>query len=141
MRTVDTYIAAALELQGIPSDRQLAVRLGLSQQTVNHWRTKRTWPSDETMVKLAELAQMDIAQALLDLNQWRSQSTATRNAYARIAALLTGTAAAVLLFCSGVMINKDVQSLNIVRANNNIQTQIVAPLTEKGRNAQYSYPN
>jgi transcriptional regulator with XRE-family HTH domain len=67
MRTVDTYIAAALELQGIPSDRQLAVRLGLSQQTVNHWRTKRTWPSDETMVKLAELAQMDIAQAPLRL--------------------------------------------------------------------------
>lgn len=93
MHTVDQYIDAACQRKGF-TDRQLGKYLGKSHATVCHWRTKRSWPSDDTMIALAEVAGMDIDQALLDLNTWRATGPA-RAAYERIASRLAVAAFAI----------------------------------------------
>jgi len=97
MRTVDDYVDAARAALKITSDRELSRRLSLSPASVNQWRTKRSWPADTTMIRLAELAGVDPAEALLELNQWRSDSATVRDVYDRIAHRLAATAASIIV--------------------------------------------
>lgn len=97
MKTVDDYMDAARSRLALPSDRALSKALGVGFTAPNQWRTRRAWPADDTMVRLAELAGADPAQALLDLNQWRNQSPAVRSVYERIAARIAATAASVII--------------------------------------------
>lgn len=95
MKTVDDYCDAARSLHNIKSDRELARTLGLKPTSTNHWRTRRAWPGDAVMIRLADLAGLDPAQALLDLNRWRNDSATVRSVYDRIAHRLAATAAAI----------------------------------------------
>lgn len=79
--TIDEYLDRALLGRGLRSDHQLAAALGLSRGTVNQWRTRRTWPGDEAMIALAELAGADAKVALADLNTWRAKSERARRLY------------------------------------------------------------
>jgi hypothetical protein len=83
MKTIDQYIDRAIERTGL-TDRQLGPFLGRGVGTVSHWRCKRAWPADDTMIALAEVAGLDPEQALIDLNIWRS-SGETRRIYERLA--------------------------------------------------------
>jgi transcriptional regulator with XRE-family HTH domain len=94
MPTVDDYLDRAKDAAGINSDRALSQALGVSHGSVSQIRTKRAWPSDELMIRLADLAGMDRGQALLDLNIWRSDGVA-RSIYKRLA---RAVAAALLVY-------------------------------------------
>lgn len=96
-RTIDDYVDAARARIGATSDRQLATRMGLKSSAIPCWRTRRTWPRDDTMLQLAELAGMPAEQALLDLGMWRTEGR-TAEVYRRIAERLARTAAALLPF-------------------------------------------
>jgi len=76
MHTIDEYCDKARNLNGFSSDRQLDRALGFKGQPTSQWRTKRAWPADETMIKLAELADEDPGIALLELNSWRTEGPA-----------------------------------------------------------------
>lgn len=91
MHTIDQYCDLAKDRAALASDRQLSRRLGFSTNSVTQWRTKRTWPSDDTMRRLADLAGMDQEQALIDLNIWRSEGP-TRAMYEHIATVLAAAA-------------------------------------------------
>lgn len=78
MLTIDDYMDAAKKRHGIPSDRQLAFRLGATAATSCQWRTKRNWPGESLMRKLAQLAGIDEELALLDLETWRSDEESGR---------------------------------------------------------------
>ncbi len=80
MHSLNYYIDAAMRVQGIESDRQLALRLGQNPSNVCHWRTKRTHPNDATIALLAKLGKKDVCKALIDLNIWRSEGEA-KNTY------------------------------------------------------------
>lgn len=99
MHTIDQYIDAACERARL-TDRQLGKYLGKSHATVSHWRTKRTWPADETMIALAEVAGMDPEQALIDLNIWRSTGEA-RRVYERMAGHLAPAALCLAVILMG----------------------------------------
>ncbi len=94
--TLDDYCDAALKNQGLRSDRQLSLHLGLNPGAVHVFRSKRAWPSDATMVSLARMAGQPAEQALLDLSAWRSEGEA-RVVWERISHKLAGTAAAVIV--------------------------------------------
>jgi len=94
MRSIDDYIDTAKQRAGLTSDRKLDLALGHTGQSVSHWRTKRAWPTDEKMVKLAELAGVDPEEALLDLSVWRTEGEA-RAVYERLARRISGTAAGI----------------------------------------------
>ena len=74
MLTVDEYLDKAAHNLGVKSDSQLAKHLGVNRSMISQIRTKRAWPSDATMIKIAHLADEDEEEALLSLNIWRNSS-------------------------------------------------------------------
>lgn len=81
MLAIDNYLDAAIARHYLRGDRHLALTLGLAGTAVNAWRTRRTWPEDATMVRLAALAGFDAKVALIDLNTWRAKSPVVRELY------------------------------------------------------------
>lgn len=106
--TLDEYVDRAKEVRGFASDRALARDLDVSHNLISQYRTKRAWPSDKLMVKLAHLADVDPEIALLDLCQWRAEGEA-RGFYEHILKLIedsksgANAAAIALLFLTGAL--------------------------------------
>ena len=69
--------------------------MGISEGAISQFKTRRLFPADDTMVKLAELACVDPYIALLDLNMWRSQGDAQK-AYSEILKKIMGVIALVM---------------------------------------------
>jgi DNA-binding XRE family transcriptional regulator len=65
-------IDAAQARSGIPSDYALAQRLGVTRQTVSHWRTGDTYPDINRAFALAELAGRPEALVLAELEHERA---------------------------------------------------------------------
>ncbi len=86
--TIDDYIDLAIARQGFTSERELGRALGFKGNPVNHWRTKRAWPADPTMIQLARMAGVDTIWALIELNIWRSRTIAVRNEYSALRSLV-----------------------------------------------------
>lgn len=84
MLTIDDYIDKAVDNQKLRSDRALGVKLGMSPASVCHFRTKKAWPSDATMIKIAKLADLDETEALLNLNIWRNFDSDAAPLYSRL---------------------------------------------------------
>lgn len=84
MMTIDDYMDAAKKRADIPSDRQLAFRLGATAATSCQWRTKRAWPGESIMRRLANLGGIDEELALLDLESWRTKDPETAKVFQRI---------------------------------------------------------
>ncbi len=72
MKTVADYVQIAMEKHSIKSEGQLSLSLGLSRVSVNTWMTGRSFPNDQTMIKLAEMCDISKEQALLELSYWRA---------------------------------------------------------------------
>ena len=102
--TIDDYIDLAMANREFASDRELGRALGFKGNPVNHWRTKRAWPADPTMIRLAQLAGVDPVWALVELNIWRSQSTAVRNEYAALLRLVEKARGAAALLVAALAV-------------------------------------
>lgn len=74
------YINAAMQRTQCSSERKLCEMLGLAPVTITKYR-KGSFPSDKTMMRLAELAGRDKWQALIDLNIWRSENDDIKREY------------------------------------------------------------
>lgn len=75
MRNFDDYLSEARRKTGVASNNKLAKMLGISSNYISQLSQGKALPSDETMIKIAELANMDIEAALLDLSIWRSSGS------------------------------------------------------------------
>lgn len=99
MRTIHDYLnGAKARNPELKSDRRLALALDLGETASYFWRRGRAWPSDESMIRIAELAGVDPEEALADLNVWRAKSLETRELYSRIAAKIRSSVVGVLVF-------------------------------------------
>lgn len=79
------YLDLAIEKQGLKSDRELCRALELKSNTIATGIRRGVYlPSDDTMIKLAELAGEDPDIALLRLNVWRAKTDAARAHYRSI---------------------------------------------------------
>ena len=96
MRDMDFYIEKAQLNSNYKSDRMLSLALGKNPNLINYYKRKGVLPSDETMLKLAEIAGVDAWIALLDLNMLRT-SGETRSQYADIMKKIESVALAVLV--------------------------------------------
>ena len=76
MRDLTFYVEAAIKNSGVTSDRKLAALMNMSPNVVSFWRSRKVLPSDEVMVRLAQVGGIDPFIALLDLNMWRSEGAA-----------------------------------------------------------------
>lgn len=85
---LDAYLDRARERAGIPSDRRLAIALGVSQNGLRGYRLGIATPSPEKMLKLAELAEVPPAIALLDKLSWQADGPASRQVVAFLQSLI-----------------------------------------------------
>lgn len=76
MRDFDFYLAEARRKTGASSNNKIAMLLGVSSGAVSQLAQGKALPTDETMIKLAKLAEIEPEEALLDLSIWRSASNA-----------------------------------------------------------------
>lgn len=83
MHQIRYYIDAAKRRLRIGSDRELGRHLELSPAAISHIRTGRVFPSDEVIVRIAELGGQDPKEALLTLSVRRSRGR-TRELWAEI---------------------------------------------------------
>lgn len=98
-RNLNYYICNAMANQGVLSERELSKTLGKAHNFVNNLLVGKALPSDEVMMKIADLAGLDKQAALLDLNVWRSP-TPVRDAYVGILQKLTQTTAAIAILAA-----------------------------------------
>ena len=86
--TINDYLDAAIEKHHLTSDRHLARELGVTHQALRNWRNFRAWPTDQTMVRIAYMAEADTDDALLHLNYWRSKDPIAKEMYRKILAAI-----------------------------------------------------
>ena len=120
MRTIDDYIDAAKKVSGIKSDRTLGVHLGLNPTSISQYRTRRTWPHDEVMFRLAETAGLDPQEALLELAFWRCSHRQENRAASVFKALIERNFHAAIMGA--------VMAGSLLISNGNAEA---APLTQK----------
>jgi len=97
MKTIDDYCDLARKRHAIESDGKLAIALGINRSAISQWRTKRTWPSDSTMIRLAELAGIDETEAILELGAWKNFDTPAYRPYETLLKIVQKTAAIIAL--------------------------------------------
>lgn len=85
MLTIDDYIDLAKKRIGAKSDTKVAEKIGIKQSSITQYRSKRAWPSDATMMRLADICGMDRGQALIFLNVWRCTDGETQSQYKKMA--------------------------------------------------------
>ena len=96
-RTIDTYINDAKRALGLKSDRELDRWLGFKGPAVSAWRTRRAWPADDTMIRVAEAGGNDPRLAVCYLHQWSAATPKVRAVYRAIADAVAKTAAALAM--------------------------------------------
>ena len=84
----------AIKLHNLPSDYALAPVLGVSRATVSTYRTGRSFPSESTACRLADLAGLPHIEAIMGVNLDRANTPEGRTLWRSIGAeLLAGAAA------------------------------------------------
>lgn len=99
MAIVATLLDKARNRRGIPTDMALAERLGRSRAVVSEWRAGKSYPDEDLIVALAELAGDDPGEWLLAIKAVRTEGKAGK-VWAALAKRL-GAVAAVALCAIG----------------------------------------
>lgn len=102
MRSIDEYLDAAKMNAGMKSDRELSRAMGFKGNAVSHWRTKRSWPTDEHFVQIAKMAKTPPTTALLELAKWKAETAEVRSIYDRMLKVVTAAAASIIV-CVAVL--------------------------------------
>ncbi|MBR1945198.1 MAG: hypothetical protein IJ846_02755 [Alphaproteobacteria bacterium] len=84
MRSFKDYVSEAQKKQGIPSNNKLASALGITPSGMSVLYKGKSLPTDETMIKLADLAGIPEEEALVDLSIWRAQTPKTKQVWEKI---------------------------------------------------------
>lgn len=74
MKNFNDYMTLAIDRQKLASNNKLAKELGITSASISVLNQGKALPSEETMIKLAELAGLPKEEALIDLNLWRSKN-------------------------------------------------------------------
>mgnify|MGYP005918414729 CR=1 FL=1 len=99
MRNFQDYISEAQKKQNLYSLSKIAQKIGISANSVSVMYKNKTLPSEETLIKIADLAGIPREEALLDLSIWSAKSDDAKSTWKKIREMLK-TAALVLTFAS-----------------------------------------
>lgn len=76
MKTITEYIDLAKERQGFVTDADLDYALGFKRGMICRFRKEVVFPTEETMIKIADMAGISVPQALLELSYWKADGAA-----------------------------------------------------------------
>lgn len=79
MKSFCDYADKAIVRYNLTGYSNLARELNLNKATLSYFRNGKALPSEDTMIKLAELAGLPKEEALIDLNLWRSKNNPELN--------------------------------------------------------------
>lgn len=111
MRYLDWYLDTARARIGAPSDAALSRRLELERKAVPQYRAGRAFPSEDVMLRLAALCDVNAEEALCELNVWRAEA-AQRPERAAIYKRLLAKATIGALALLGIAVTVPGQSAN-----------------------------
>ncbi|MBL4761689.1 MAG: hypothetical protein JKY93_03205 [Gammaproteobacteria bacterium] len=100
-RTLDDYINVAVIRNNFRSKREFCKSIGVSHNAINTYNNG-TFPSDDTMLKIADLAGIDKEIALLELGIWKN-SGAAQKAYASILQKMARVTAAIAIMLGSLL--------------------------------------
>lgn len=104
MSIVATLLDKARARKGIASDNALAQHLGTNRQVVSQWRHGDSYPSEDNIAELAEMAGDDPVQWLVAVKAVRSEGKARKAWTAlakRLAAVTAGIGVIALAYFQG----------------------------------------
>lgn len=101
-----TEILDALRAQA-GSDGKAAAQIGVSQVSFSRWRAGRDFPSDDNVLRIAELLKLDPAYALAVVNGARAKSHETKQHWQRIARAFNKAAAVIAFVVAPFMSPQD----------------------------------
>ncbi|OPZ78977.1 MAG: helix-turn-helix protein [Alphaproteobacteria bacterium ADurb.Bin438] len=73
MRNIEDYMNLAKRKQKITSNNKLGEAIGINSNSISMINRGFSLPTDENMIKLAELAGVPLEEAMIDLNIWRAE--------------------------------------------------------------------
>ena len=73
------YTNKVIQRYGLRGQNAVARELGITTASMSKFMSGKIPPSEETMIKLAELAGLPKEEALIDLNLWRSKNDPKRH--------------------------------------------------------------
>lgn len=104
MKSFNDYTKKAIARFGLRGQNAVARELGITTASMSNLASGKILPSDDTMIKLAELAGMPKEEALIDLNLWRSKDKPeVQKIWQRLSKMI-GCFAATLLFSNNIEI-------------------------------------
>lgn len=109
MNTIDEIIDEAKKGIGVESDRQLALHIGLTPQSVNQWRKKTSSPDMYALMQLQKILQRDARELSAIIEAERAKTEERRGywedvkrAFSKSALSIAVVAAATIALPGGV---------------------------------------
>ena len=100
IRSEREFFETAIARSGSYNQSAFARKLGVGTGTLSDWKKGRNHPSDKTMLKIADLCQLDRVEALALLNLWRCDEEA-KSTYARLLEeIIRGNSRALSTLCA-----------------------------------------
>lgn len=84
MRTFQDYVFEARRKQEIYSNEKLAKAIGIAGPSLSVMFNNKTLPAEETILKLAELADIPPEEALIDLQIWKAKSPEAKSVWEKL---------------------------------------------------------
>lgn len=73
MKSFTDYAEKAIARYGLTGYNNLAREIGITKCSMSNFRNGKVTPSEDTFLKIVELAGLPKEEALIDLNLWRSK--------------------------------------------------------------------
>lgn len=140
MRTPE-YLDAIRRRYKLTSDYQVHRLLGVSKQSITHYRHGKSYPADEVAARIAMLLDLDPLQVLADVHAERAQTESARAMWRMIAARVS--AAAALLLAVAVNLSAGVSTaesrvINDLRAASDIRQRIHYAQSRRRRRVHFA---
>ena len=106
MKSFNDYAEKAIVRYNLTGYNNLAREIGITKCSMSIFRAGKALPSEETFLKIVELAGLPKEEALIDLNLWRAKKNPELSkVWSRIAKMIKSTAPLVLFYTVFVSTN------------------------------------
>lgn len=141
MRTVE-YLDEIKRQYRLTSDYQVHKLLGVSKQSITHYRNGHSSFADDVAARVAMLLKLDPLRVLADVHAERAKSEAARAVWRMIAARAAQTAAILLAVCAAnlaaVPSSAEARTVNGLRGALDTERNIHSAQSRRRRPRRYS---
>lgn len=98
MKTTADFLDALRVKLDVPSDYALGAKLGMHRQHISRYRTLHSTFDDAASMRIADILEIDPAFVVASMHAQRAKRSEEKKLWERIAASMTGVAAALVMF-------------------------------------------